>query len=125
MSIVNCKVKYIRPEFKNLKEWMSHPSNVYIGRAGVVFIVNEETNKKERFPKSASNFQNPYKVGKDGTREEVIEKYEIYIREKLQNRIWKKQLLNLEGKNLGCWCHPEPCHGDILLKLIQEYKRTL
>lgn len=33
-----------------------------------------------------------------------------------------EQLLELEGKNLGCWCKPEACHGDILVKLIDEYK---
>jgi len=38
MSVVNCKVKYIRPEYNNLKEWMNNPNNVYIGREGVVFI---------------------------------------------------------------------------------------
>jgi hypothetical protein len=44
MSVVNCKVKYIRPEYNNLKEWMNNPNNVYIGREGVVFI------DKKRFP---------------------------------------------------------------------------
>ena len=33
----------------------------------------------------------------------------------------KKKLLKLKGKNLGCWCHPEACHGDILIKLIDKY----
>lgn len=27
----------------------------------------------------------------------------------------------MKGKNLGCWCHPEPCHEDILLELIEKY----
>ena len=31
-KVVNCKVQYIRPEFKNLKEWINSPNNVYIGR---------------------------------------------------------------------------------------------
>ena len=35
---VNCKVKFIRPQYKNLKEWVENENNVYIGRAGVVFI---------------------------------------------------------------------------------------
>ena len=26
----------------------------------------------------------------------------------------------LEGMNLGCWCNPSPCHGDILIKLFIE-----
>jgi len=24
---------------------------------------------------------------------------------------------------LGCWCAPEPCHGDVLVGLIEEIKR--
>ena len=112
MSVVNCKVKFIRPKYQNLREWMDDPDNVYIGRAGVVFIDGE------RFPKKASVFANPFKVGKHGTREEVIAKYEDYIRGKLDTI--RDDFTNLGGKNLGCWCHPEPCHGDVLLRLLEE-----
>ena len=32
-------------------------------------------------------------------------------------------LLNLENKVLGCWCEPsQPCHADVLIKLINEKK---
>ena len=27
----------------------------------------------------------------------------------------------LAGKTLGCWCKPNPCHRDVLVKLVQEY----
>jgi hypothetical protein len=47
MSVVNCKVQYIRPKYNNLKEWMNDPNNIYIGRGGVVFI------DKKRFPAQA------------------------------------------------------------------------
>lgn len=116
MSIVNCKVVNIRPQYLNLQVWMENPSNIYIGRAGVVFI------KGSRFPKTTSNFANPYKIGKDGTREQVIQKYKIYIKEKLKNDdSLQKELIGMKGKNLGCWCFPEPCHGNVLLELIDEY----
>ncbi len=26
----------------------------------------------------------------------------------------------MKGKNLGCWCAPEPCHGNILLELLSD-----
>ena len=68
MSVINCKVKFIRPQYDNLREWMEDENNIYIGRAGVVFI------DKVRFPKQASPFANPFKVGKHGTRDEVIQK---------------------------------------------------
>jgi hypothetical protein len=62
---------------------------------------------------------------KDGTREEVINKYEIYMTEKLEkDDSFKEKLLLLKGKNLGCWCHPEKCHGDILLNLIEKYSKN-
>jgi hypothetical protein len=111
MSVCNCKVEYIRPKYNNLKEWMDDPNNVYIARAGVVFIDNE------RFPKVASEFANPFKVGKDGTREDVIRKYNLYLLQILDDNL-RAKLLAMKGKNLGCWCHPEPCHGDILLAFI-------
>jgi len=117
MSIVNCKVKYIRPQYNNLKEWLENSNNVYIGRAGVVFI------NKERFPKKASIFANPYKIDKNTSRKEVLEKYKKYIIEKILNdKFLYLELLKLRGKNLGCWCHPEPCHGDILLELIEKFE---
>jgi len=66
-----------------------------------------------------SKWGNPFSIGVDGTREEVIEKYAGWI-------IEQPHLLNdlheLEGKVLGCWCKPEACHGDILIRLIKEGK---
>lgn len=116
MSVVNCKVKYIRPKYNNLKEWMNDENNIYIGRKGVVFIDNI------RFPKNSSNFANPYKIGKDGTREEILLKYKNFIVNKLNNdKDLVVELLLLKGKNLGCWCFPKSCHGNILLELIDKY----
>ena len=115
MSVVNCKVANIRPKYKNLQEWMEDQNNVYIGRAGIVFI------DKQRFPKQSSNFANPFKIGKDGTHNEVIEKYKNYITKKLEEDILlQEELLKMKGKNLGCWCAPEPCHGNILLELLSD-----
>jgi len=120
MSIVNCKVTNIRPKYNNLKEWTEDNNNVYIARSGVVFI------DKKRFPLFSSNFSNPYKIGKDGTREEVIEKYRTYITQKLENnKSLQDELIMMKNKNLGCWCYPEMCHGNILLELIDIYYAKL
>lgn len=64
-----------------------------------------------------SKWGNPYIVDKDGTREEVIAKYEEWI--KMQPNLMAS-LPELKGKVLGCWCAPKPCHGDILVKLITK-----
>ena len=120
MSIVNCKVNHIRPKYNNLKEWIEDNNNVYIARLGVVFI------DKKRFPLFSSNFANPYKIGKDGTREEVIEKYRTYITQQLENnKSLQDELIMMKDKNLGCWCYPEMCHGNILLDLIDIYYAKL
>lgn len=118
MSVINVKVKNIRPKYKNLEEWMKEPNNVYIGRGGVVFIDGK------RFPKENSKFANPYKIGQDGTREEVIDKYKKYIENKIfTEKTFKNDLLELKNKILGCWCKPDFCHGDILLELIDKYSK--
>lgn len=119
MSIENVKVKYIRPKgYNNLKEWVKDTKNEYIGRAGIVFIDGE------RYPKRSSPFQNPFKIGKDGDRDEVIDKYRSYIIDNIEkNEILMKQLINMKGKRLGCWCYPDACHGDVLLELIDMYTK--
>jgi hypothetical protein len=114
-KVVNVKVKNIRPKYENLREWMSDENNIYIGRKGVVFI------DKKRFPNESSCFANPFKIGKDGSREEVLDKYKKFIIDILdKNEDMKKLLKSYKGKNLGCWCTPESCHGDILIDLIKS-----
>ncbi len=65
-----------------------------------------------------SKWGNPFEIGKDGTREEVIAKYEQYIRGRPD---LLAALSELKGHILGCWCAPKPCHGDVLLRLIDEF----
>ena len=113
MSVVNCRVANIRPTYSNLQEWMADEQNVYIGRAGVVFIHGQ------RFPPRASPFANPFKINESNTREMVLEKYRTYIVARLkEDTSLCEELYKLKGKRLGCWCFPEPCHGDILLELL-------
>ena len=70
------------------------------------------------FP-DGSPFANPFKIGVDGTRAEVLEKYEAYLR---GNQELLDRILELDGKVLGCWCKPKKCHGDIIVRLIEEIK---
>lgn len=110
--VVNVRVNCIRPKYANLKEWMKDENNVYIGRKGIVFI------DKQRFPKENSIWHNPFKIDSTHTREQIIKKYEKYIVEKIKNEHLEDELKKLKNKNLGCWCSPDKCHGDILKKLI-------
>ncbi len=60
---------------------------------------------------------NPFTIGKDGTRLEVIQKYEAWL--KTQPKLMK-MLPRLRGLTLGCWCAPMPCHGDVLARLANK-----
>ena len=57
---------------------------------------------------------NPFVIGKDGSRQQVIEKYRAYL--------WLSPLINdlheLFGKDLECWCAPLPCHGDVIAEVL-------
>ena len=117
-KVVNVKVGHIRPKYENLKEWMSDPDNVYIGRAGVVFVPDSKGGK-ERCPKQSSIWANPFKIEKGQTRQDVIEKYRVYILDKIaKDPTLLTELKKLKGKKLGCWCKPDGCHGDVLMELL-------
>ena len=49
-------------------------------------------------------------------------KYEKYLREERPDLM--QRLGELEGKVLGCWCKPGACHGDVLVKLVMEYRHN-
>lgn len=62
---------------------------------------------------------NPFVVGKDGTREEVVRKY----RERIENfgpNSFIEIKKQLKGKDLVCWCAPKACHADVLLEIANE-----
>lgn len=66
-----------------------------------------------------SKWGNPFEIGKDGTREEVIQKYMEWI---LTQENLMAALPELSGCVLGCWCSPKPCHGDVLAYLVSKLK---
>ena len=65
----------------------------------------------DRIPNSRSDWENPFIVDADGTREEVIEHYKWFYDHKPS---LKAQINTLHGKVLLCWCHPLECHGNFL-----------
>lgn len=64
-----------------------------------------------------SKWGNPFNVQQYG-REGAIQRYQDYLDENpALKKIAKHQL---RGKDLMCFCAPQPCHGDILLKIANE-----
>lgn len=66
-----------------------------------------------------TDWGNPFVIGEDGDRETVIEKYSKYLEMK-DGLIHRLKSGELSGKLLVCWCCPDGCHGDILMKKTKE-----
>lgn len=82
--------------------------DVYIGRA------------VPRRGLKASFWANPFKVEKDMSGKEVMIAYRQYVTARPS---MLEKLEELRGKVLACWCKPKPCHGDILVELIESIER--
>lgn len=79
------------------------PYDVYIGRA------------MPRRGLARSKWENPFKIGRDGTRDQVLDKYRDHA---ISRPDLLEALPELRGKTLGCWCKPAACHGDVLVELL-------
>ncbi|MGB8834159.1 MAG: DUF4326 domain-containing protein [Candidatus Sulfotelmatobacter sp.] len=78
----------------------THAYGVYIGRA------------YSMIPESP--YHNPYHLGADGDRDEVILKFAVYWYAEEQRALRERSRRELPFRVLGCWCAPEKCHGDII-----------
>jgi hypothetical protein len=63
-----------------------------------------------------SHWGNPYVVGRDGTRAQVIARYRRWLWAQLQRD--PGLLAPLVGRDLACWCAPLPCHAEVLAAAI-------
>jgi len=94
-----------------------------------VKVVNLRKEKYTHYIGRGTIFGNPFKIGKDGTRKEVIEKYEKWARKQIyQPGLYTPYFYPLgqaisdlpNNAILGCYCKPEACHGDIIIKIWRE-----
>ena len=76
--------------------WNSDDNFTYIGRPSI--------------------WGNPFAL-KDHSRDEAVAKYEHYL---VANEHLINKLSSLKSKRLVCFCSPLKCHGDILIKLVNN-----
>lgn len=73
-------------------------------------------------------FGNPFFLKNTADLEErnlVISKYKKYFLEKIaSDTAFKKAVLDLRGKTLGCFCKNKekevPCHGDVIVEWLEN-----
>lgn len=80
-------------------------------------VVNCSKERCDVYIGRPSKWGNPFVIGKNGDRAEVIEKYRWWL---MHSPELIDALPELKGKTLGCHCAPLPCHGDILLEMAEK-----
>ena len=81
-------------------------------------VVHCKRSKYDVYVGRPSKFGNPFSIGKDGTREDVIKKYREWI--KTRPDLIAAAKIELRDKILACWCAPQACHADVLLEIANE-----
>lgn len=84
------------------------PYDVYIGRAG---------HGKDGY------FGNPYRLQVGESRGSTIDKYTVYFLDRVDRDMeFRRRILELKGKTLGCFCKPAACHGDVIAHWVDNQK---
>jgi hypothetical protein len=80
------------------------PYDAYIGRAG---------HGKD------GTFGNPFRLESQLSRHEVIAQFRAYFLDRVaKDAEFRRKVLALRGKRLGCFCKPAPCHGDVIAEWV-------
>lgn len=85
----------------NIRDAAPGPGRVYVGRP--------------------SPLGNPYEVGRDGERAVVIQKYAVWLDERLRERdpVVLTALLGIRpGDAMVCHCAPKRCHAEIIAQVL-------
>lgn len=83
-------------------------------------VVNRHRDAYDVYIGRPSAFGNPFVIGRDGNREEVIAMYRVWLLKRMKASPSFATLVKmLAGKTLGCYCAPLHCHGDVLLEIAE------
>ncbi|HBS5686910.1 TPA: DUF4326 domain-containing protein [Klebsiella pneumoniae] len=111
------------PEFTTVKSYLSEVIPVRYIQDKITFVSNKD--KGEHFDTYIGRgtlWGNPYAIGQDGDREEVIRKFAYdFNRGFLRGgEDFNEKLKALRGHTLGCHCKPYACHGDVLADYLNK-----
>lgn len=117
----NCHIKH--SDHNNEWHYFNNPNGkyVYCGRGKGIYWnpLNCTINDK-------GYFGNPIAIGKrcpickqiHVTGGDTLLCFEKYLIKRLQEYDFKKYFASLRGKILVCFCKPNPCHTDIMIKYL-------
>lgn len=81
-------------------------------------VVNKKVDKNyDVYIGRPSKWGNPFKMKTESDRDYVIKKYSEWI---VTQPHLLKDLHELKGKKIACFCKPLACHGDVLAELADK-----
>ena len=96
---------------KHLVPWLVERDLLrYVGHAG----------NRHSWPES--DFANPYVREAKTDRKAMVRHYREYL-ETRPDLVERLRGGELDGRALGCWCAPLPCHADVLLEILSQNPR--
>jgi hypothetical protein len=77
--------------------------DIYIGRAG----------------RGEGGYYNPFH--ETGSAEDAVQRFQRYFIDRIEkDSEFKRRILALKGKRLGCFCKPKACHGDVIADWLNK-----
>jgi hypothetical protein len=116
ITVINCRARELRASgYKDLQDFLDKGKgkHLYVGRDMTRYVPGA----------FGSKWKNPYSL-KDynNDADHVVYLYKKYVRNSPD--LWK-DIHQLKGKTLACWCYPDPCHATALKELYEEKYPTV
>lgn len=111
------------PVFSTVKSYLSEVIPVRYIQDKITFVSNKDKGDHfDTYIGRGTLWGNPYAIGQDGDREEVIRKFAYdFNRGFLRGgEDFNEKLKALRGHTLGCHCKPYACHGDVLAEYLNK-----
>ncbi|HHN8406098.1 TPA: DUF4326 domain-containing protein [Morganella morganii] len=112
-----------KPQYVYIYEGLVKKIPVRYIKDKITFVSNKDRGEDfDTYCGRGTLWGNPYAIGIDGDREEVIRKFKYdFDRDYLKGgKEFKEKLKELRGNILGCHCKPYACHVDVLARYLNE-----
>ncbi|RPJ00478.1 MAG: DUF4326 domain-containing protein, partial [Deltaproteobacteria bacterium] len=69
-------------------------------------------------------FVNPFRMGNRISREDAAQRFQRYFIDRIEKDTeFKRRILALKGRRLGCFCKPKVCHGDVIADWLNKMEQ--